>query len=175
MKNIFIGFIFIFLDFNLTSGNVKIGLIPDFLGYIIMVKGLVEMADESMLFMKAKPYATGMAIYTGFLYVFDLLGVSASLGVLSYILGFISTIISLYISYNIVMGVMEIERKYNAFLNGASLKSVWTLLAVFNILSFSLLLIPGIAIIFIIVSFVVSVCFLVSFNHSKDLYYNTIV
>lgn len=171
MKNIFIGFILIFLDFNLTSGNAKIGLIPDFLGYIIMINGLVEMADESMMFMKAKPYATGMAVYTGFLYVFDLIGISASLGVLAYFLGFISTIISLYISYNIVMGVMDIERKYNVLLNGTSLKSVWTLLALFNILSFSLLLMPGIAIIFVIVSFIVSVCFLASFNNSKNLYY----
>ncbi len=29
MKNVFIGFLLIFLDFNLSLGNSKIGLIPD--------------------------------------------------------------------------------------------------------------------------------------------------
>ncbi len=105
MNNIMIGFIFVFLDFNLTFGNSKIGLIPDFIGYMVMAKGLIQMAEESLLFMKAKPYATGMAVYTGVLYFMDLSGISVLLGALSYILAIVSTIISLYISYNIVMGV----------------------------------------------------------------------
>ena len=101
----------------------------------------------------------------------DLFGISASLGALSYILAIVSTIISLYISYNIVMGVKEIEEKYNAILNGDSLKSTWTLLAVFNIIVYISLLIPALAVICIIVTFIVAICFLVAFSKSKDLYY----
>ena len=161
----------IFLDFNLNLGNLQIGLIPDFIGYIVMINGLMEMAGESQLFLKVKPYATGMAVYTGILYFMDLFGISASLGALSYILAIASTIISLYISYNIVMGVKEIEEKYNAILNGDSLKSTWTLLAVFNIIVYISLLIPALAVICIIVTFIVAICFLVAFSKSKDLYY----
>ena len=170
MKNIFIGFIFIFLNFNLTLGSSKIGLFPDFVGYIVMIGGLVEMAEKSSIFMKVKPYVTGMAIYTGILYLLDLFGISVSLGALTYVLAITSMAVSLYISYNIVMGVIDIEEKYNMILNGRKLKSTWTLLAVFNVLTFVSLLIPFIAIIFIIVSIVVVIYFLIIFNSSKNLY-----
>jgi len=172
MRNIFIGFILIFLDFNLDLGNSRIGLIPDFIGYIVIIRGLEEMFEESTLFMKVKPFVAGMAVYTGILYFLDLVGVSMSLGVLTYVLALTSTAISLYISYNIVMGVIDMEGKYNRPLNGDSLKSTWTLLAVFNVLSFVSLLIPPVAIISIIASFIVTICFLVAFNNSKNLYYD---
>jgi len=174
MKNIFLGFIFIFLDFTLTLGNARIGLIPDFVGYIIMINGLAQMEGESTWFMKVKPYATGMAVYNGILYLLDLIGISVSLGALSYVLAFVSTAISLYISYHIVMGVIDMEEKYNTLLNGKSLKSTWTLLAVFNILTFITLLIPLVSIACILGCFVVAICFLVAFNNSKNLYYNTV-
>lgn len=174
MKNIFIGFILIFLDFNLNLGSSRIGLIPDFIGYIVMISGLVEMSGESPLFMKVRPYAAGMAVYTGILYFLDFVGASVSLGAFSYVLAFTSAAISLYISYNIVMGVMYVERNLNTSLNGDRLKSTWTLLAVFNILTFAMLLNPFLALITIIISFVVGICFLVAFNNSKNLYYNTI-
>lgn len=172
MKNIFTGFLLIFLDFNLNLGNSQIGLIPDFVGYIVMINGLVEMAKESSLFMEVKPYASGMAVYTGILYLIDLTGISASLGALSYILAIVSTLISLYISYNIVMGVKEVEGKYNVFLNGDSLKYTWKLLAVFNVVTFVFLLAPAIATVCIIVSIIVAICFLVAFNKSKNMYYD---
>ena len=174
MRNIFIGFILIFLDFSLNLGNSKIGLIPDFVGYIVMINGLEEMAGESSLFMKIKPYATGMAVYTGILYLLDLFGVSVSLGVLTYVLAITSTVIALYISYNIVMGVIDMEGKYITLLNGDSLKSTWTFLAVFNALTFVSLLIPPVAIFCIILSFIVAICFLVAFNNSKNLYYDIV-
>lgn len=173
MKNIFIGFIFIFLDFNLDLGNPQIGLIPDFVGYIIMISGMEEMAGESMLFMKVKPYVTGMAFYTGVLYLLDFVGISVSLGILTYVLAFTSTVFTLYISYNIVMGVIDMEGKYNKPLNGDSLKSTWILLAVFKVLAFVLLLIPLLGIISIVLSIILDICFLVAFNNSKNLYYDT--
>ena len=171
MRNIFIGFMLIFLDFNLNLGNSQIGLIPDFAGYIVMINGLGEMAVESPQFMKVKPIATGMTVYTAVLYAMDLFGISFSLGAFSYILAIASTIISLYISYYIVLGVMDLEEKYNTLLNGASLKSTWTLLAVFNVLSFVSLVIPAVAVVFIVVAFIVAIVFLVSFNTAKRLYY----
>lgn len=174
MRNIFIGFILVFLDFNLTLGNSKIGLIPDFIGYIVMINGLVELAEESPYFIKIKPYVTGMVIYSGILYVLDLLGAAASLGAFTYVLAILSTVISLYISYNIVMGVIEMERNYNTDLNGDSLKSAWNLLALFEVLTFILLFIPPLAIVSIIITFIIAVCFLVAFSKSKNSYYNIV-
>ncbi|NLL00695.1 MAG: hypothetical protein GX271_08565 [Clostridiales bacterium] len=177
MRNILIGFILIFLDFNLKLGNSTIGLIPDFIGYIVMIRGLEEMIEESTLFMKIKPVVVGMAVYSGVLYFFDLVGISTSLGVLIYVLALTSTAISLSISYNIVMGVIDMEGKYNILLNGDSLKFTWTIMLVLNIICFVLSLIPptAIGIICIIATLVVSICFLVAFNNSKNLYYDTVI
>ncbi|MDD3394425.1 MAG: hypothetical protein PHG19_07255 [Anaerotignum sp.] len=174
MKNILIGFILIFLDFNLNLGNSNIGLLPDFVGYIVMINGLVEMTEESPMFMEAKPYATGMAVFTAIMYLIDVVGFSVSLGGLSFILAITSTIVSLYISYKIVMGVIDTERKYNVALNGDSLKSKWTILTVFNILACVSLLIPVVAIVCIIAAFIAAICFLVAFDNSKNLYYDTL-
>jgi hypothetical protein len=35
MQSLFWGLFFIFLDFNVTLGNSVVGLIPDFVGYIL--------------------------------------------------------------------------------------------------------------------------------------------
>ncbi len=173
MKNIFIGFIFIFLDFNLKLGNSKIGLIPDFVGYMIMLNGLEEMARESKFFIKVRPYVTGMAVYSSLIYIVDFFGASVSLGLLSFSLAFTSTIISLYISYNIVMGVLDIEEQYNTHLAGPSLKTRWQYLAIFSVSSFILQISP-LAIICIIISIIVAIYFLVAFNNSKNLFYNIV-
>lgn len=173
MRNIFSGFILIFLDFNLNLGNSTIGLIPDFIGYFVMIGGLDQMVGESTIFTKVRPFVVGMAVYTGILYFLDLFGISMSLGVLTYVLALTSMAISLYISYNIVMGVIDMEGKYNRPLNGDSLKSTWTLMAVLNVLTFVSLLIPLIAIISIIASLIVAIFFLLAFNNSKNLYYDT--
>lgn len=172
MKGILIGFLLIFLNFNITLNASKIGLIPDFIGYIVMRNGLLEMAAESPLFLKAKPFATFMAFYTGILYLTDLVGFSASLGLLSIILGIVSIIIFLYISYHIVMGVNDMEESYNTSFSGNSLKTTWTILAVCNILSFVFVSIPTpiLATICIIVSVIVAIYFLIVFNTSKNLY-----
>ncbi len=174
MKRIFIGFIFVFLDFTITLDYSKIGLIPDFIGYIVMVNGLTEMAVESPQFAKGKPFAIGMAVYTGVLYLLDLLGVTSSTSIISMIRSLGSTSISLYISYTIVMGVKELEGKYHTLLNGDSLKTAWTLLLVFTLLATVTVLLIVISILFIIAALIVSIYFLVCLNKSKNLYYATV-
>ncbi len=171
MSNIFIGFIFIFFNFTLNLGGAKIGLIPDFIGYIMISRGLLELNQESPMFMKVKPYATGMAVYTGVLYALDLLGITALGGGLGILLGIIALIISLYITYMIIMGILEMEKVYNTNLNGNTLKGIWTLRAVFSVLIYTSFFFPiGVAI-FAVLSFIIAIYFLVIFNQSKNLYY----
>lgn len=172
MTNIFSGLFLIFINFDLTLGNSKIGLFPDFIGYIIMVKGLVEMGGESWTFMKVKPWAIIMAVYTGILYFIELFGISESLGAIYVILSLASVVISLYISYTIVVGVEEVELKYRTDLNVYSLRFTWKILAVFEIAAFvAALLMSMVTIICVIVTIIAAVYFLVAFNKSKNSYY----
>lgn len=109
MSKIFVGLLLVFLDINFTFNTTTIGLLPDFIGYFILIGGLAEMAAVNSHFGKARPFAIAMAIYTLILYILDLIGLSAALGYAATILGLLSTLISLYLSYHIVRGVMEIE------------------------------------------------------------------
>lgn len=170
MNKLMVGLLLVFLDFNLTINNAKIGLLPDFIGYAVMLGGLSELSGESPYFEKIRPYTIGMIIYTGVLYGMDLIGFSASPGIYSYILAILSTVVSLYISYGIVMGVKDLEIRLHTPLNGESLYSAWIFLAVMNAVVYISLLVPSLAILCIIAALIGAVWFLVAFNRTKNLY-----
>ncbi len=172
MSNLFIGMLLVFLDFNLNLGNSTIGLIPDFIGYFIMVKGLVELSGESSNFTKVIAVGKGMIIYAGVIYIFDLLGISHNLGVITYLLGLISTIASLYISYHVVIGIKDIEEQSSKYLNADGLYRTWRIMAIFSVVMYLLIFIPLLALIGVLVGLGVSVYYLVVFNRTKNLYYS---
>lgn len=172
MKKIFIGMMFVFLDFFININASSIGLIPDFVGYIFMFNGLTELIVFSDRFSKVKPYVVGMAVYSGILYILDLFGGAYMLGDFTIIvLGLISTIVSLYISYCIIAGIKDIEAVREQNLNSPQLYSTWKLLAIFTFVSQILLFVPALAIICIIISFIIGIYYLVVFNRSKNLFY----
>ncbi len=170
MRKLFIGMIFVFLDFTINLNATRIGFIPDFIGYIIMLQGLSELAAQSDRFISIRPYVLGMAVYTGVLYLLDLLGVTASVGIGAWLLGLISAGISLYISYSIVLGVMDIEKMQMRDLNGAKLLQVWKAYAIVSAAVFFLYLIPVLNILSILAGFAMGVYFLVMFHKTKELY-----
>ena len=172
MKKIFIGLLLIFINFNLTLGAVKIGLFPDFLGYIVMLSGLTEMSGMSELFGKAKPWASGMAVYTGILYGMDLFGITIA-NLFSIVLGLTSLAISLYISYNIVMGVIEVELNNKVDLNGENLKSAWKAMTLFNVITYFSVFVTALSVILIIGAIIIAIYFLILFNKSKNMYYES--
>jgi hypothetical protein len=173
MRKIFIGMIFVFLDFNIDIGTSRIGLIPDFIGYLFIIQGLAELSDKSRRFSAARPFAVFMAVYTAAIYVCNLLGLVVSMGVLpSLLLGAVTIFVSLYVSYQIVMGIKETETTEARFLNADALYRSWRLYVFFSVVSLALVLIPVLALICIIACFAAGIYFLVCFNRSKNLYYN---
>lgn len=172
MNILFIGLIFVFLDFNLNLGSVQIGLIPDFIGYILMMKGLDELSDYGENFLKSRPMVIGMAIYTGLLYALSLFGMSSVFGgVLSFILGLVSTIVSLYITYLLVIGIKDIENLQSRSLQSESLYMAWKVLAILSVVIYLAVLIPALGIFCLIAGLIVNIYFLVLFNRSKNLFY----
>jgi hypothetical protein len=163
--------LFVFLDFDLNIGTSTIGLIPDFVGYMFMLAGLRELANRGERFVRLQPFATGMIAFTGVLYAMDLLGITASLGAaVAFVLGLASTLLSLYISYGIVMGVRDMERQTGAFLNAERLLMVWRVYAVLSLIIYILLFLPMLAIFCIVAGLVAGIVFLVSFHNTKKLY-----
>ena len=116
INKIFVGMILVLIDFHINFGSTRVGFIPDFLGYIIVFLGVKEMSRFSHRFHKTKPFLIFMVVFSAILYVGNLFGgiffhlhINGITLSVFHILGVASAFISLYISYNIVMGVKDIE------------------------------------------------------------------
>ena len=168
MGKIFGGFLLIFLEFNLTLGNCTVGLLPDFIGYLCILSGLVELAEDGPSFKKARPFAILMSVYSAIVYILDFLGKTVGFWWLSVI----TTVFSLYVSYLIVKGVVEIEKKYHANLSSKALNVTWTVMAMLQTASFLALWIPAAGLL-VVAGCVAGIVFMIMFFQSCKVY-NTI-
>lgn len=170
MSNLFYGFLLVFLNFNLTFDSIVINLLPDFLGYYLIMKGLKELTSESDHFMKVIPFAQGMMVYSTIRYILDVVGISSRLGWINVGLSIIVTIFLLYIVYEIIQGILELERKMMTNLNGATLLLEWKIIAVLDIINYLVMFLPLISVLFIFVVAVITILFLVRFHSTKQNY-----
>jgi len=180
INTIFAGMLFVFLNFNIEIGASKIGLIPGFLGYYFMLRGLTEIEWLSDKFTKVKPFVTVMIIFSGIAYALDLFGLPTEatlfiesimiINVWTSAIAFIAMIFSLYISYTIIMGIKDIEITKEQVLNSGRLYSTWKLVAVFSVLTFALLIIPILLIACMIINLVVGIYYLYIFYETTKLF-----
>ena len=164
-----------FLNLTFTVGSMKIGLIPDFLGYILILKGIREISEEGIHFSKAELYIKGMIAYTLCAYITDLLGITDQINQVTWIVqGIIFANIALYITYLIIMGIADIESQYKCNLKSETLYLLWKARVVWPVLAYLVVFVPAIALIILVIGFGVNVYFLISFNNSKNLYYEMV-
>lgn len=130
MSSIFWGFFLVFVNFNLTVNGHVLNLLPPFAGYLLVMRGCRELEGESGLFASIRPFALGMAVYTGILWLGDLLAVTGQGSWLTVLLGLLSLAVSLYVSWAVVQAIRDVEVRRSAELNSASLRTGWTVLAV---------------------------------------------
>ena len=134
MKKIFWGFFFVYLNFNLTINGFGLNLIPDFVGYILLYQAAGTLAGESGQFRKLQPFSVAMAIYTGILWVGELLGITGETW-LDMLLDTVALGVSLYISWNVIQAILEIEENRGADLNGRAVRRDWLVLVIAQIVS----------------------------------------
>ena len=170
MQNIFLGMLLVFLDLNINLGKTTIGLLPDFAGYILMIKGLEEMTPESPLVEKARPWATAMAVYTGVLYAMDFLAMDVQLRFLGWVMNLAALVAGLVISRWILRGILEMEANRRFDLQGQQLEQLWKPLAIVQLVAAAFGWFPLIGWICALAAFVMGVCYLVAFNRTKNLY-----
>lgn len=129
MKKIFWGFLLMFLSFDLDLNGHSLDVLPDFVGYILLLQGMRELEHESDMFKNARPFAVGMTIYTAVLWVGQLLAVHAGNGWITELLEIASTVVALYISWMLIQGVTEMEHSREADLHMADAYQRWKELA----------------------------------------------
>ena len=151
MNKIFIGMLLIFLGFDINIGNSTIGVIPTFIGYIFMLKGVVEISELSDKFSKIIPCVKIMISLSIITYILDLLGLNYQiqlpvelhlLGIALLLIGLFlaATVFTLYISYNIIMGIKDIEEARGKNLYSSRLYSIWKIRIILLLWSFGMVL-----------------------------------
>ena len=168
MRHCFIGLIFIFLDFSveLQSGGV-IGLIPDFIGYYFVARGLSELCEESPRFRMARLLAVIAGVCSAILYAVDIIISTDSLGVFGLILSVVSSAMLLWLLYVILSGLLDVEKERRTALGGKALCMTWIVMAVLLVLSYVSLIDPLFALLCAIANLIVSIVFLALFYRAK--------
>ena len=172
MNKLFWGFFFLFLNFSLNMNGASLQLLPDWVGFILLYLACNELEGESELFAKPRPFCIGLAVYTGILWLMDLLGIGANLGVVSWILGLAATCLNLYVSMLIIDAITNVEMHRNYDLCAAHLRKVWKVLAVCTIAANVLLIVPAVAVVCIIATAVASIVFLVAVHKTRKAWQN---
>jgi len=171
MGNLFWGFVFILLDFNITVNNSVIGLIPDFIGFILIFRGLNELRNFSTKFTKIQPFVSLMIFLKMIAYVMDFFGISAQIQTILIPVGIVFLVMYLYIEYTIICGIQDMEQSLGADLEVKMLFSVWKIVAFCCILAnIAWIISSAVAFVFIIISIIANIMFLVSLHNSKKLY-----
>lgn len=168
MQKLFLGLVFIFLNFSINLDSCKIGLIPDFVGYALLASGLHALQELSPRFESARPLASGMAVFSAALYVLDLLG--GGYGVPAQLLGIVAVMLSLYVSYQIVCGVGQLQARLGCDLGAETLHGDWALLAVLQLLGYLFLISPVLGTVISLATLGASILFLFSFWRCKCRY-----
>lgn len=132
MKNVFWGFFFLFIDFNITVNGYALNVLPPFVGCWLLYRGFQELDRESTRFASLRPFAVGLGIYTALIWVGGLLGVSSGswIGVL---LGIAASIVELYIAWGVIQALRETEEHREADLNTTAMYRAWMMLLVTRI------------------------------------------
>ena len=148
MHNFFIGMLLVFLNFSINLGAEEqyiINLIPDFLGYIFILKGINEMMKESAVFDRALKPAKTLVAFGIIAFIANAAGVADRHENISSIGVFIMLVFEIKLWFRIIEGIEDVERNRNIFLNSPELRRVWKILAVIIVALWTMLAITVLA------------------------------
>jgi hypothetical protein len=154
------GFLFIMIDFRFQG----VDILPDIIGYWMLAGGLGMLASRSIFFEKARSLNMFMIVLSIF-QIYDRPAQGGGiqfgfLGPLGALIGIAGTILSLFVIYNLFMGIKDIATMQGNKLISDEAQSRWTqylALTLGSLLAIVLIIIPPLAMIFLIVLLILSV------------------
>jgi hypothetical protein len=174
MKHIFMGFLFIILNFYLPLNNdIIINLIPNFIGFWFLLKGIRELSQHSTLFDKAAPLAKILFVYYVLDFIANLTGIASKLLrehiIGGFLLGLLIIILSLSCSQLIVKGIMEMEVKTQCRAGTEKLYTAWKSYAFVLVIYYLVVYFaPGLSAIGLLASLIINIYFLITLNKTKN-------
>ena len=130
MKNMFVGLLLIFLDITL---NISLGwqgtldILPDFVGYILILRGAGEMAEVSPSFAKINPAVWAATAVSAISFLLNLFGLSAALlsdglpaQILQTAILLAEEILLFWVTWQMASGIRDMEYHYGTWMPGNS-------------------------------------------------------
>lgn len=140
MSGFFWGFLLVFLDFSLNLHGHEIGLLPDFVGFLLIFRSANRMSGYSVRFSQLTRLSRAMLAFSAFLYVLDLLGSSAKLGMLGHVLALGCSVGGLFAAFLFTQALFDLQALRSIELHARALHSAWSLLAVCQMVSYLFLM-----------------------------------
>lgn len=170
MSRLFWGLFFVTLDFDVTAGSLTIGLIPDFLGFWLLMKGMEDLADESKCFDRGRHWAFGMVLLGVVLYLKGFLNLSSNGKLGFWVLGLVGFCVGLVVLHQVVAGIRQVEQHRGWDLQGEKLRTMWLFYAVMGLIGYLLNWVPLVKTFAALAAAVTAVCLLVAMFDTKRRY-----
>ena len=135
MNHLFWGLFFVALNFEVQLGTARFGLLPDFLGWYLMMKGMENLAREDRRFDRGRHWAFGLMLLSAVLYIGDLLNPDAMAAVGLWALKLAGICVGLFVIRNMIAGIRQMESDQAKDLNGQKLHSMWMIHAVMAVIA----------------------------------------
>ena len=169
MTKIFAGFLFVFLNLNITVNNANvINLLPDFVGFILLYMGTRDLLEESPRYVTAGPWLLGLTAYGIANWVLNLLGIDG--GWVTSLLVLVAAVATYYATWLVIKGFVDIERNNSVEIGAAGSMRSWKICAILNIVAVALSWVPVLSVLLLLGMVVVTIMLLVSLNKTRKLY-----
>ena len=170
MNAIFLGLALVLLDVDLTIGTATIELLPDFLGFFLILKGMTGLAGENKFFDLGRHMAFGLALVYFVLFIAAVMNPGTVGKVIFWCVGLAALIGQLALMKKIVAGVRQMELDSQRDLKGERIQAMWLILVVLSPLSHLLSWVPIVGGICGIAEMLVGILFLVAFRECVKLH-----
>ena len=161
MGKFFWGFFFIYLNFNLSVNAHTLNVLPEFVGYFLLLQGLRELEEESGVFSDTRPFVVGMTVYTANFVGGRTAGRHRHRQLAEHTAEpcFHGGLPVHFLVY--IQGVREMEERHQADLNSAGMSLAWKVLLVADIVSYVLTLVLPVVVAVALVAVLVGILLLV--------------
>ncbi|MBQ8830495.1 MAG: hypothetical protein IJ017_02730 [Oscillospiraceae bacterium] len=113
VKRIAWGYVLIYLDININT----VSILPNWLGYMFMLRALPDLSEEERSAELLKPLGTAMAVWELIKWTAVMFGVSFETGTLGTVLniaGYVMAVVSMYFHFQLLTNLANAAEKYGS-------------------------------------------------------------
>ena len=172
MMKLFWGFTLILLDVPLELGSASIEVLPDFLGYFLLMRGMEPFLDEERFFARGRHAAFGLMLLSIVLWIAALTDPQTKTAIAIWGGTLAAETVGLVLLHGTAREICGLERKKQWDLHGERIRSMVPVVMTMQIICKLLDWIPVVGRIALLAGAVTSCCFLAAFWNTSRRFQN---